>query len=112
MRDLYYDRKKKISRQTDKQKAKRISNNSDNVIYNPVLDTEKLLQLIDYSCRTERESCDLAEKKSSIERTAHEAKKLNARIKEHSGALLQTYDADSEESLSLQDKRVILDSGV
>lgn len=89
----------------DSQKAKSIYKASKNVVYNPTLDTDKLLELINYSILHDDEEMHLKEQRASIESISHEAKKLNAQIKDRADIILQTYELDSEQPLSVREKQ-------
>lgn len=93
----------------DSKKAKKISNAPDKIVYNPLLDTEKLLELINYSAINENESTYLAEQKASIESISHEVKKLNAQIKDRSDIIVQTYGQDPDTVVSEEDIPLLLE---
>lgn len=88
----------------DRQRAKGIGNSINNQIYNPLLDTETLQGLIDFSISNEYERIQLTEQRASIESISHEVKKLNAQIRDRSDVILQSFDLDSETPLNPQEK--------
>lgn len=95
----------------DKDKSKKINNPSSIVTYNPLLDTEKLMQLINYSGQVEKDRVELSVKKASFEKITHEAKELISKVKEHSGILLSEYETDDETDvgLSSRERKAIFD---
>lgn len=92
----------------DKKRAKQIDK-SCGIIYNPVLDSDRLLSLIRYSVQNELQCSKLMEKQASVESISHEVKKLNAQIKDRSDAIIQTYGMDLPEILSPQEIQVLLE---
>lgn len=92
----------------DKKRAK-CTNEIGNIVYNPILDAEHLMALIDYSIQNELKNSVLAEKQASIESISHEVKKLNAQIKDRSDAIIQTYGMESTEELSAQEIQALLE---
>ena len=88
----------------DRQKAKGIANPPNKPVYNPLMDSEAILGLINFTISNENERASLAEQRASIESISHEVKKLNAQIKDRSEVILQSYELDSEDALSLSDK--------
>lgn len=92
----------------DKKRAMRI-NEKGNIIYNPLLNSERLMALIDYSLQNELTDSVLSEKQASIESISHEVKKLNAQIKDRSDAIIQTYGMESSEELSAQEFQILLE---
>lgn len=92
----------------DKKRAKQ-TNETGNIIYNPVLDSEHLMALIDYSLQNELKDSELTEKQASIESISHEVKKLNAQIKDRSDAIIQSYGLESTEELSAQEVQALLE---
>ena len=92
----------------DKKRAKR-TNETGNIIYNPVLDSEHFLALIEYSLQNEFKDSILTEKQASIESISHEVKKLNAQIKDRSDAIIQNYGMESAEELSAQEVQKLLE---
>ena len=92
-----------------KDKAKLIQ--KEEKIYNPILDAQQLLTLIDFSISNVEIERNLDEKRASLDSISHEVKQLNAQIKDHSDIILQTYRLDEEETklshsdmLALQDR--------
>lgn len=78
-----------------KDKAKNIQ--TDEIKYNPVLDAQQLLILIEaFATDTETKKL-LDEKRAAIDSIAHEVKQLNAQIKDHSDLILQTYRLDEND---------------
>ena len=90
-----------------KEKAKRIDNSQkENIVYNPVLESDRLSELINYSLQVESGSIQLEEKRASIDSISHEVKKLNAQIKDRSDAIIQAY---ADESIQFLDKSALHD---
>lgn len=77
-----------------KDKAKRLQ--GDDIIYNPVMNSQQILPLINASLSISTEKKALDEKRASIDSISHEVKQLNAQIKDNSDLLLQTYRLDEE----------------
>ena len=87
----------------DRAKAKVIQNSKEKV-FNPVLDEEQILKLIECTNRIKIESKEITEKKESIDGISHEVKQLNTQIKEKCDVILQTYHLEDEEhTLSTED---------
>lgn len=87
-----------------KDKANQISNDKNKEIaYNPVLESERLFQLISFSTQMEEADLILEEKRASIDSISHEVKKLNAQIKARSDVILQSYADDSIDHLGKED---------
>lgn len=77
-----------------KEKAKVLQ--TDENVYNPVLDAKQLLTLIEASVSHYEVEQALDEKRASIDSISHEVKQLNAQIKDNSDIILQTYRLDEE----------------
>lgn len=93
----------------NKNKAKQINNLENRIVYNPLLDAENLLELINYSVRSQYESNQFYEKRTSLESISHEAKKLNAQVKDRSDNILQSYNIENVDSITPQDVRDIIE---
>lgn len=93
----------------NKNKAKQINNPEDQIAYNPLLDADNLLELINYSVQSQYESNQFYEKRTSLESISHEAKKLNAQVKDRSDAILQSYNIENIDSITPQDVRDIIE---
>lgn len=78
-----------------KDKAKVIHREERN--YNPILDTQQLLTLIDASTENFETERILDEKRASLDSISHEVKQLNTQIKDHSDIILQTYKLDQDD---------------
>lgn len=65
-------------------------------VFNPTMDAENLLPLIEASSLINNEFFRLREKEASIDSISHEVKQLNAQIKEHCDVLWQTLHLDDE----------------
>lgn len=78
-----------------KDKAKAIPHEEKN--YNPLLDAQQLLTLIDASTLNFEFEKSLNEKRASLDSISHEVKQLNAQIKDHSDTILQTYKLDQDD---------------
>lgn len=88
-----------------KEKSKRLQN--DVKIYNPVMLQEQINELLSASKDSLRDTQSFEEKRAAVESVSHEAKKLNAQIKERCDILLQgnpylveendSYDSDIAE---------------
>lgn len=65
-------------------------------IFNPTMDAENFLTLIQSSCFISNEVVRLQEKEASIESISHEVKQLNSQIKEHCDVLWQTLHLDGD----------------
>lgn len=74
----------------NKTKAKTLNKINENV-YNPVLQEDQLLSLIDATNDLYRQECKLIDRTSAVESISHEVKKLNSQIKERSDLILQSY---------------------
>lgn len=94
--------REKSTYQKDKAKVLR----SNEKYYNPVLDAQNLLPLIEASVTAIENEKILDEKKASLDSISHEVKQLNAQIKDHSDIILQTYRLD-EENVQLSPDDVI-----
>lgn len=81
----------------------------ERIIYNPVLDPDRLLQLMLFSKQVEEMDSLLEEKRASIDSISHEVKKLNAQIKDRSDVILQTYGDESTDSLSREDISALIE---
>ena len=89
-------------------KAKTIQ--KDENIYNPILDAQQLLTLIDDSLSNSEAEKALDEKRASLDSISHEVKQLNAQIKDHSDTILQTYRLDEADiQLSQSDIAALLE---
>lgn len=87
-----------------KDKAKGVNKpNSQNIVFNPVLAHDQLLDLIMYSMRVEEADAVLEEKRASIDSISHEVKKLNAQIKDRSDDIIQTYADGKVDYLSREE---------
>lgn len=87
----------------DKTKAKVFQNTKEKV-YNPILDEEQILKLIEHTNHIKSESKEISEKKASIDGISHEVKQLNTQIKEKCDVILQTYHLEDEgHTLSSED---------
>lgn len=82
----------------DRSKAARI--NKEESIYNPVLSTAQLLEIIEVSLKNEKETKVLEEKQASIDSISHEVKKLNAQIKDRSDVIIQSFGSEEQKTLS------------
>ena len=65
--------------------------------YNPVLQEEQILSLINASAQLDEIEYTLEEKAAAIESISHEAKKLNSQIKERSDLILQSYRLNDDD---------------
>ena len=65
-------------------------------IYNPTMDAENFLTLIEASSLIGSEVIRLQEKEASIDSISHEVKQLNSQIKEHCDVLWQTLHLDDD----------------
>ena len=84
--------------------AIQISNKkTEEIVYNPILESDRLYQLIASSIQFEEADSLLEEKRASIDSISHEVKKLNAQIKARSDDVLQTYGDESHDSLGKED---------
>ncbi len=77
-----------------KEKARAIQREEKN--YNPILDAQQLLILIEASTANFEIEKSLNEKRASLDSISHEVKQLNAQIKDHSDTILQTYQLDQD----------------
>lgn len=85
-----------------KEKAKKIRKGSEKV-YNPILDQEQLLRLIEADAKTANDNRQLEEKRAAIDSISHEVKQLNAQIKDRSDLILQTYHLLDDVTLDKED---------
>lgn len=93
-----------------KDKATQLSRiGKEEIVYNPILDPDRLLQLMLFSTQAEDIDADLEEKRASIDSISHEVKKLNAQIKARSDVILQTYADESIEHLSREDLAILIE---
>lgn len=74
-------------------------------IYNPTMDAENFLTLIEASSLIRDEVVRLQEKEASIDSISHEVKQLNSQIKEHCDVLWQTLHLD-DDNLHLDNKDI------
>ena len=87
-----------------KEAANQIGNKkTEEIVYNPILEQDRLLQLIIASVQFEEADSLLEEKRASIDSISHEVKKLNAQIKARSDDVLQTYGDENHDSLNKED---------
>lgn len=93
----------------NKNKAKQIKNPENVIAYNPLLDANNLLELINYSVQSQYESNQFYEKRTSLESISHEAKKLNAQVKDRSDTILQSCNIENIDSVAPQDVRDIIE---
>lgn len=90
----------------NKNLAKNIS--GDSILYNPLLHAQQIEELLKASIDSNLAEKDIDEKKVTVDSISHEAKKLNAQIKERCEVALQTYSLlDDEHNLSESDIREI-----
>lgn len=92
----------------NKQLAARLGKEK-NERYNPVLDGTTLQKMINISLRTEEEQRLVNEQKASIDSISHEAKKLNAQIKDRSGIIIQEYGVDEKRNLDAEETQRLIE---
>lgn len=87
----------------DKNKSKNINDNKEKV-YNPILDSEQIIQLIEVEDLLNNSEQTFLAKKSAVDSISHEVKQLNAQIKDRCDVILQTYHLEEDNiELSTQD---------
>ena len=92
-----------------KKLAKTISNTNESV-YNPILDVKQIEILISGTNDYLKEKKALDEKRASIESISHEVKQLNSQIKDKSSLILQEYKLTEDDSyLTKEDLQTLQD---
>ena len=87
----------------DKTKEKKLNKKKEN-IYNPILQAQQLLFLINATENFETLENRLREREATVESISHEVKKLNAQIIEHSDVILQSNRLLDDDFLSTDDE--------
>jgi light-regulated signal transduction histidine kinase (bacteriophytochrome) len=72
-------------------------------VYNPILDSDQLLKLVEISTALDKEEDAIIEKRASVESISHEVKQLNAQIKDRSDIILQSYNLNEEGTIPSND---------
>lgn len=93
----------------NKQKAKEIRRNNDSCHYDPILDEENFLTLMEHSVKEQISISKAVEKEKSLDSIAHEVKKLNAQIKDRTDLIIQYYDTESGNTLSDKEMKEIFE---
>lgn len=87
----------------NKAKAKTPNQQTESV-YNPILQEEQVMDLINVTLSMQTALRALEERESAVESISHEVKKLNSQIKERSDLILQSYRLiDDDAALSNED---------
>ena len=97
-------------RKTYKKKLAKAISNTNESVYNPIMDSKQLEALINDTNDSLKEERVLEEKRASIESISHEVKQLNSQIKDKSSLILQEYKLTEDDCyLSKEDLQTLQD---